>query len=111
MTRDEIIRMARETELIMETDCTTPWMEDHDLTPYLERFAALVAARIRETELKPDWNNYWQGVADGAASEREEIAQFLESTNLSQLPDATALHYARLLKGFAEGIRARKENT
>ena len=48
MDREEIIRMAREAELIMETDCTTPWMEDHDLTPYLERFAALVAAHERE---------------------------------------------------------------
>ena len=48
MDREEIIRMAREAELIMETDCTTPWMEDHDLTPYLERFAALVAKHERE---------------------------------------------------------------
>ena len=47
MGREQIIRMAREAELIMETDCTTPWMEDHDLTPYLERFAALVTATER----------------------------------------------------------------
>ena len=37
----------------------------------------------------------------------EACAQFLESTQLGSLPDDTALHYARLLKGFAEGIRAR----
>ena len=119
MNREDVIRMAREAGLHLPY-----WADDEDpekdpprwtmvspLPLLLERFAALVAAHIRETELKPDWNNYRQGVADGAASEREEIAQFLESTNLSQLPDATALHYARLLKGFAEGIRARKENT
>jgi hypothetical protein len=41
------------------------------------------------------------------ADEREACAQFLESTNLAGLPEDTALHYARLLKGFAEGIRAR----
>lgn len=41
------------------------------------------------------------------AAEREACAQFLESTNLGGLPDATALHYARLLKSFADGIRAR----
>ncbi len=41
------------------------------------------------------------------ADEREACARFLESTNLAGLPDDTALHYARLLKGFAEGIRAR----
>jgi len=48
MNREQIIRMAREAELIMETDCTSPWVEDHDLTPYLERFAALVAAAERK---------------------------------------------------------------
>ncbi len=48
MNKEIIIRMAREAKLIMETDCTTPWMENHDLTPYLERFAALVAAHERE---------------------------------------------------------------
>ena len=41
------------------------------------------------------------------ADEREACAQFLESTQLGSLPEDTALHYARLLKGFAEGIRAR----
>ena len=59
-----------------------------EVQPEIERFAALVAA-----------------------AEREACAQFLESTQLGSLPDNTALHYARLLKGFAEGIRARKENT
>ena len=44
------------------------------------------------------------------ADEREACAQFLESTQLGSLPEDTALHYARLLKGFAECIRAR-ENT
>lgn len=58
----------------------------------LERFAALVAAAAK-------------------AEENEACAQFLESTQLGSLPYDTALHYARLLKGFAEGIRARKENT
>ena len=41
------------------------------------------------------------------ADEREACAQFLESTRLGSLPEDTALHYARLLKGFAEAIRAR----
>lgn len=58
----------------------------------VERFAAIVAAAAK-------------------AEENEACAQFLESTQLGSLPDDTALHYARLIKGFAEGIRARKENT
>ena len=80
MDREEIIRMAREAELIMETDCTTPWMEDHDLTPYLERFAALVAAAERracaeaceevESRAEELWDKFAypedQGMASGA---------------------------------------------
>ena len=44
-----------------------------------------------------------------AAAEREEIAQFIEQTNLGSLPDSTALHYARLLKSYSAAIRARGE--
>ena len=51
---------------------------------WLERFAKLVAQH-----------------------EREEIAQFIERTNLGSLPDETALHYAQLLKSYSTSIRAR----
>ena len=81
MEREQIIRMAREAGFTSDA-----------FVPDLERFAALVAVAAK-------------------AEENEVCAQFLESTQLGSLPDDTALHYARLLKGFAEGIRARKENT
>jgi hypothetical protein len=42
--------------------------------------------------------------------EREEIAQFIERTNLGSLPNETALHYAQLLKSYATGIRARSNH-
>jgi hypothetical protein len=42
-----------------------------------------------------------------AQHEREEIAQFIERTNLGSLPDETALHYAQLLKSYSTSIRAR----
>ena len=48
MTQDEIIRMAREAGLICESRPVTAWIESTDLTPYLTRFAALVAAHERE---------------------------------------------------------------
>ena len=48
MTRDDIIRMARESELMSEYDEASPWVEDHPITEYVERFAALVAAAERE---------------------------------------------------------------
>ena len=42
-----------------------------------------------------------------AQHEREEIAQFIERTNLGSLPNETALHYAQLLKSYSTAIRAR----
>jgi hypothetical protein len=50
MDRDTIIRLAIEAKLVCDWDggCASAWVEGHDLTPYLERFAALVAAAERE---------------------------------------------------------------
>jgi len=42
-----------------------------------------------------------------AEKEREEIAQFIERTNLGSLPEETALHYANLLRSYSTAIRAR----
>ena len=86
MNKEDIVRMAREANVPYD-----PW-PNSEYNKNLERFAAIVAAAAK-------------------AEENEACAQFLESTQLGSLPDDTALHYARLLKGFAEGIRARKENT
>ena len=77
MTRDEIIRMAREAGMerivAIEIDGTQTFeMSRFEL---LDRFAALVAAHVRETEFKPDWDNYRQGLFDGAAAEREACAK------------------------------------
>ena len=90
MTREDIIRMAREIA-VQCCNRMPSWQNDYAMSRIMELIDA--------------------SAADAKAEENEACAQFLESTNLSQLPDATALHYARLLKGFAEGIRARKENT
>jgi hypothetical protein len=62
MTRDDIIRLAVEAKLVCNWDggCASAWVEGHDLSPYLERFAALVAAAEREACAKvceePGWN-------------------------------------------------------
>ena len=48
MTRDDIIRMAREAELLLDIDTTFPYAEGTDIGPMLEKFAALVAAAERE---------------------------------------------------------------
>jgi len=73
MNRDDVIRMAREAGMEQDGDnFFSPSHEEIDVhIDDLERFAALVAAHVRETEFKPDWNKYQQGLADGAAAERE----------------------------------------
>ena len=48
MTRDDIIRMAREAELLLDIGTTFPYAEGTDIGPMLKRFAALVAAAERE---------------------------------------------------------------
>jgi hypothetical protein len=51
MTKDEIIEMARQARLMSEYDEASPWVEDHEITQYVEAFAKLVAAKaIAELE-------------------------------------------------------------
>ena len=82
MNREDIIRMAIEAKLNLYVNDIT----EKQYIEVLERFAALVAS-----------------------AEREEIAQFIERTELGSLPDETALQYARLLKSYSSSIRARKQ--
>lgn len=80
MTQDDIIKMAIEARL-------PHYWQSGDEIVYIDRvthFAKLVAQH-----------------------EREEIAQFIEQTNLGSLPNETALHYAQLLKSYSTSIRAR----
>lgn len=48
MTSDDIIRMAREAELIRDDSTASRWLPGTDLYPELNVFAALVAAAERE---------------------------------------------------------------
>lgn len=43
MTREDIIRMAREAELIRDDSTASRWLAGTDLYPELNAFAALVA--------------------------------------------------------------------
>ena len=57
-------------------------------------------------------DGYWDKELEAFAKlvredEREEIAQFIENTELGSLPQSTAMHYALLLKSYANAIRAR----
>ena len=80
MNKEDIIAMAREAGFVVDEASRQYQPKCIGFTHYLiddelERFAALVAAHVRETEFKPDWNNYRHGLADGAAEEREACAK------------------------------------
>ncbi len=89
MKQDEIIEMAVLAGLEQDGEMwfSNTYKTDMDVhISHLEAFAKLVAAK-----------------------EREEIAEFIDSTELGSLPEATAMVYARLLKSYSEAIRARGE--
>lgn len=50
MTRDDIIKLAREAGFVEEFEecANSVWVQDTEITEYIERFAALVAAAERE---------------------------------------------------------------
>lgn len=84
MTRDDIIKLARE---VWGDDSGKPWSESALL--HLERFADLVAAAERgrvigiakgmQEELEAKFEQtYMQGVIAGAAAEREACARVCE---------------------------------
>ena len=76
MTQDEIIEMARQAGIEQWWDSGNEQREV--LQEHLEAFAKLVEAHTRGQILKPDWDNYRQGLIDGAVSEREACLQIQE---------------------------------
>jgi hypothetical protein len=116
MTKEDIIHMAREAGLIYWTH-NRWWMDAGEFGEEIERFAALIASHIRETEFKPDWNNYRQGFADGAAEEREACAGVLDEMAddmVREMEPSTAVAYVRskaaAIRERSANARARGEN-
>ena len=79
MTRDDIIRMAREAhgEMLASGNGMSLWHEDafvKDVQDFCERFAALVAAAEREAcaKLADSWPDYnVQGLAEAIRARSE----------------------------------------
>jgi hypothetical protein len=74
MTQD-IIEMAKQAGFMLVTDSQegqSDWYEC--FTEEIEAFAKLVEAHTRGQIFKPDWDNYRQGLIDGATAEREACA-------------------------------------
>ena len=79
MNREDIIQIA--TESWLTEYGRTLLLRGFDIEiniEELERFASLVASYIRETEFKPDWNNFENGRIIGAEEEREACAEVAE---------------------------------
>ena len=77
MNREDVLRMAREAELICEETAQTQWKEEYDLTLILERFAALVASAEREECAKvvdawSDWHGGTETIANAIRARSKE---------------------------------------
>lgn len=80
MTRDDIIRMAREIGLKLRENNNEIYSPDCDgiHIDEMQHFAQLIEAHVRGEVFKPDWDNYRQGLIDGAIAEREAILKMCE---------------------------------
>jgi hypothetical protein len=110
MTRDDVIRMAREADL---------WMTSDERIAAVARFAALVAAAERERAqkiidgMKPEIQTmlektYMEGALTGAKAEREACAELCESYAEKWANDGNTKAGAGA-DCCAQGIRARRE--
>ena len=84
MNREDIIRMAESAGINVDYYGDI-WGSTAD---GLLRFAALVAAHVRETESKPGLANYRQGLIDGAAEERKACAKVADECWVFGMPSA-----------------------
>ena len=101
MNREDIIRMALEAELIYDEECTSPWIEETNLTPFLERFAALVASAEREACAK---------IADRLPSTYRETKEAHERATLEPFhPSRFGFDFAEMRQAevITHAIRAR----
>ncbi len=111
MTREEIIEMAREVDLIDFRDAAD---DPHtaQMVEFLERFAALVAAKEsermdKEFPIKFASQEAWTGHVQWVASvEREACARVCEE---QQVGFASYFEIDERIRGCAEAIRARSQ--
>jgi hypothetical protein len=99
MTPEDIIRMAREAGLQQRHATPTEWW---CWEGSIERFAALVAAALRDAM----WEKAMKLVAEAAAAEREACAKLAETTVCdTHLPTGVQIYGSKA----AAAIRARSK--
>lgn len=101
MTRDEIIKLAREAGFHNSLDGSikAPWAEGEDLTEELERFAALAVAAEREACAK---------VADQQYRVQEAVRAHAEGS-LGGANHAYFVQVMTAIAGVGTAIRARSK--
>ena len=97
MTRDDIVKMAREAKLPYEYD-TGRVLHLKEL----EHFAALIEERIH-TNNKAKW--YWEGYEAGAHGEREACVDLLERLHERQGPETAHNYYLYAANVIREGLK------
>ena len=116
MTQDEIIRMAREAGLICESRPVTAWIESTDLTPYLTRFAAIVAAHANQEYIDSVYEQHRETMfsnkdlgmlVDAVKAEREACAKVCDE--LKATYELDGLNGTKSYHEAAAAIRARGE--
>ena len=106
MTRDEIIKLAKDARLCDPSPYIAPWPNQLDAW---ERFAALVAAAEREACAKAcdERAEAWRAAhLAGQRAMQERAAELCEQFSLAVLESEGANGYAAALKDAACGIRA-----
>ena len=115
MTKDEIIDMARQAGFpifgtkVVANDPMQQMLADAVTQHYHDsaiQFAKLVEAHTRGNIFKPDWDNYRQGLIDGATAEREACAELAKKTVCdTHIPTGVRIYGSEV----AKAIRARGE--
>jgi CHASE3 domain sensor protein len=112
MTQDEIIEMARQARLMSEYDEASPWVEDHEITQYVEAFAKLVEDKVRQEIIEKNApvikkvNEHIKELQDAVKAEREACAKVCDD-----MVKSAALSYLEKYRSqfIADAIRARGE--
>ena len=101
-----VIEMAVEAELIYNEEGWCGWVEDTDLRPFIERFAALVAA----TEQKKWQDQAMVDIHEAVLDEREACACLRKEVELQgKWPSDYEDGFFYALEKYEDMIRARGE--
>ena len=101
MTPKQEAALRQALEFIKQVD-----YPPYDDKPVIAAIDEALAEQTAQTEFKPDWMNYQQGLADGAAAERAEVER-LKLLCEEMLRELYVYRASEYLKDVTASIRAR----